>query len=964
MISSNNRKIDETSSPSNLMQQVKIDDSTSEAIIALDGEQRILLINRAAENLFQCAADEAIGQLFERFLPVEFRSTCTAALQSFGGLDSGLLTLGGRLAGLGLRADGEKFPMEVSISQIEIKEQKLYALSLRDTSAQQRIAEALRQSEERLRALTENNADLIAILDVKATVNFVSPSINRLLGYTESEWLGRNAFEFIHPDDSEAAFLAIQKGIQREDTGLPMEIRVRHKDGSWRHLEATDTNLLDNEAVAGIVINARDVTERKYAEQALKKSEERYRDLVENAHDIIYAHDLKGNYISVNQAVEQITGYSREEALKMNLIQTVAPEYLEKARQMIARKLAGEQITAYYLEIIAKDGHRVAIEVNTRLIFQDGVPVSVQGIARDVTERKRAEEMLREADRRAVKEYERLLDHLAKLALTFGATRDLLSIYRGLRDFSLALTPSFGVVLCLYDEAREVRQCVYIYGNGQEFDAPAVAPVPVRSGPASRAIKTRTVNICNDYLKDLRHSQPLAVGFNEDTKIPRSALIAPMTIMGSVIGTIEVQSHELGAYTREHSTSLQMAANLAANAIENVRLLSLEREKEEQLRQAQKMEAIGRLAGGIAHDFNNLLTVINGYSDLAMRKLQTNDPLRRNIEEIKKAGDRAASLTSQLLAFSRRQVLQAKVFDLNVVVSEMEKMLRRLIGEDIELQTVLDGELGNLNADPGQIEQVIMNLAVNARDAMPQGGKLIIETRKVDLDEEYARQHRAILPGAYVMLVVSDTGAGMDEQTLTRIFDPFFTTKELGRGTGLGLSTVYGIVKQSGGNIWVDSEIGRGTTFKVYFPRLDESAHEYKRASESEAGLQGHEIILLTEDEENVRSLTQEILKSYGYRVLVAANSREALSLCENLKEPIDLLVTDVVMPEMSGRQLADCLTQSRPDLKVLFMSGYTDEAIMQHRVLESERHFLQKPFTSIALARKVREVLDLGKKK
>jgi PAS domain S-box-containing protein len=928
-----------------------------DAIVTLDSDQRTLLFNRAAEQMFRCCADEARGQLFERFLSDRFRAIFASKLQF---TDSRIPAFGsGPITGYGLRADGQEFPIEASISRVEVAGQKLYTIILRDVSEHKHAEETLKRSEERFRALTENAADMVAILTADAQVSFVSPSITRLLGYTATEWLGRNAFEFIHPDDAQAAALALQKGIQREDSGLPLECRVRHKNGSWRVLEATDTNLLDNDAVVGIVINARDVTERKRAEQELKQSEERYRDLVENAHDIIYAHDMAGNYISVNRAVEHITGYTREEALKMNLMDTVAPEYLEKTRQMIARKLAGEALTAYYLEIIAKDGRRVAVEVNTRLIFQDGVPISVQGIARDVTERKRAEELLREIDRRAVEEYERLLDRLASLALTFGTARDLLSIYRGLRDFSLALTPSFAIVLCLYDEAREVRQCVYIYGNGKEFDAPAVAPVPVRSGPASRAIQTRAVAVCNDYLKDLGERKPVPVGFDEETKIPLSALIAPMTIMGRVIGTIEVQSHELGAYTREHSTSLQMAANLAANAIENVRLLNLEREKEEQLRQSQKMEAIGRLAGGIAHDFNNLLTVITGYSDLAIRKLPAEDPLQRNIGEIKKAGDHAASLTRQLLAFSRKQILQAKVFDLNGVVSDMEKMLRRLIGEDIELRTLLNAELGNINADPGQIEQVIMNLAVNARDAMPQGGKLIIETENVCLDEEYAGQHMAVVPGAYVMLAVSDTGTGMDEETQARIFDPFFTTKELGRGTGLGLSTVYGIVKQSGGNVWVYSEVGRGTTFKVYFPRSDEHARESNRTVEPEDGLQGDEIILLTEDEANVRQLAREILRSYGYHVLEAANSSEALSICERNKAPIQLLITDVIMPGMSGRQLADYLTRLRPEMNVLFMSGYTDEAIIQHGVLESETCFLQKPFTSIALARKVREALD-----
>ncbi|PYS49074.1 MAG: hybrid sensor histidine kinase/response regulator [Acidobacteria bacterium] len=380
---------------------------------------------------------------------------------------------------------------------------------------------------------------------------------------------------------------------------------------------------------------------------------------------------------------------------------------------------------------------------------------------------------------------------------------------------------------------------------------------------------------------------------------------------------------------------------------------------EEQFRQSQKMEAIGQLAGGIAHDFNNLLTAINGYSELAMRKLQAEDPLRRNLEEIKKAGERAASLTRQLLAFSRKQILQPAVLVINSVVSDMEKMLRRLIGEDIDLKTALETQLGSIKADPGQIEQIIMNLVINARDAMPAGGKLTIETSNVDLDETYARQHTGVTPGHYVMLAVSDTGMGMNTATLARIFEPFFTTKEKGKGTGLGLSTIYGIVKQSGGNIWVYSEVGQGTTFKVYLPRVDEDAQEYKRTDETEEILQGTETILLAEDEEIVRTLAREILETYGYRVLEASGSGAALLICERVTEPIDLLITDVVMPEMSGRQLAARLSQLRPEMKVLYMSGYTDDAIVHQGVLDEDANFIQKPFTPDALAKKVREVLN-----
>ena len=608
----------------------------------------------------------------------------------------------------------------------------------------------------------------------KQRIEFVSDHVESMVGYSVEEWLATPNFwlTIVHPDDRESAGQKAAATFMDGKRGA-LEFRWIAKDGHEVWVESNTAVILDGQGqpvgMRGVTV---DITERKRAEQDLKLSEERYRELIENAHDIIYTHDLEGNYTSVNKAGEQIMGYTREESLKMNLTQTIAPEFVERARQMIRRKLDGENVTAYDLEVLAKNGRKIAVEVNTRIIHKNGVPVGVQGIARDVTERKQLEA---------------------------------------------------------------------------------------------------------------------------------------------------------------------------------------------QFRQSQKMEAIGQLAGGIAHDFNNLLTAITGYSELTLRRLQSEDPLRRNIEEIKKAGDRAASLTRQLLAFSRKQVLQPQVLDLNSIISDLEKMLSRLIGEDVNLRTSLEPQIGSIKADPGQIEQVIMNLAVNARDAMPEGGKLTIETKNVYLDEEYTKRHITINPGPYVLLAMTDTGTGIDETTRVRIFEPFYTTKEIGKGTGLGLSTVYGIVQQSGGNIWVYSEVGVGTTFKVYLPRVDEGAQEYKRTTQTEVVLQGSGTILLAEDEELVRTLAREVLKTYGYHVLEAANGGAALLICENYKGAIDLLITDVVMPEMGGRDLAVRLKQLLPELKVIYMSGYTDDAILHQGVLEEGANFIQKPFSPVALARKVGDVLNGG---
>jgi two-component system cell cycle sensor histidine kinase/response regulator CckA len=383
------------------------------------------------------------------------------------------------------------------------------------------------------------------------------------------------------------------------------------------------------------------------------------------------------------------------------------------------------------------------------------------------------------------------------------------------------------------------------------------------------------------------------------------------------------------------------------------------KKSEEQVRQWQRVEAIGRLAGGVAHDFNNLLMTIKGCSELLLGELDPHDFRREEVEEIRKAAQRATALTRQLLAFGRRQVLQPQVLDLNEVVANMDRMLQRLIGEDIQLLTVLDPELWPVKVDPGQIEQVIMNLAVNARDAMLGGGKLTIETANVVLDEEYALRHVAVKPGPCVMLAVTDNGCGMDKETRSHLFEPFFTTKNKGEGTGLGLSTVYGIVKQSGGNIWAYSEVGQGTTFKVYLPRVEEAVKTYRPKVAPTVSPGGSETILLVEDEEAVRTIVSKILQNRGYTVLEAHHGHEALQICKDHEGPIQLMVTDVVMPHMSGRELAERLTFLRPELRVLFMSGYPDNAIVHHGVLGAGTAFLQKPFTLSALECKVRELLD-----
>ena len=502
------------------------------------------------------------------------------------------------------------------------------------------------------------------------------------------------------------------------------------------------------------------------------------------------------------------------------------------------------------------------------------------------------------------------------------------------------------------DEATSTLELQASAGMDTHIDGPH-SRVPLGQFTIGRIAQERRPHLTNHVVNDPQvHDQEWA---------RREGMVSfagyPLIVQERVLGVMAMFArHQLSEFVPKALTSV---ASALAVGIERKRGEEALRQSEERLRQAQKMEAVGRLAGGIAHDFNNLLTVITSYSDLLLEDLGADDPKRDDVDQIRKAALGAAALTHQLLAFSRQQVLEPKVLDLKATVAGAEKLLERLIGEDVRLTTSLAPDLGAVKADPGQVEQIIINLAVNARDAMPTGGRLTIEAANVDMDEAYVRGHGPARPGRYVMLALTDTGIGMDEQTQARIFEPFFTTKGVGKGTGLGLATVYGIVKQSGGFIWVYSEPGRGTSFKVYLPRVDEPPGPAAAPVDKAEPRRGTETVLVVEDAASVRMVTRQVLERYGYAVLEAPEGETALRLAAKHHGPIHLLLTDVVMPGLSGRQVAEQLAQLRPDIKTLFTSGYAASAIAHHGILDSGIAYFQKPFTPETLARRVREVLD-----
>jgi PAS domain S-box-containing protein len=741
--------------------------------------------------------------------------------------------------------------------------------------------------------------DAVLIFDDQCRVHRANRAACEMLGLPFAKLIGQPCYEVLHGLVHAPHFCPHERLLA---TGTPQR-RDFEEPRLGKVFDATSTPLRDRDGtLLGCIHVLRDISDRNRAEKALRHSEEQLRLLLNSTAEAIYGLDCEGNCTFCNPACLRLLGYGDpRDLLGRNMHQVMhhtradgAP-YLEEECQIYVAFRKGKATHVLEELLWRADGTSFPSEYWSYPIEKDGTLVGSVVTFLDISERKRAEAAHRESEEK----YRDFVENATQGIFRSTPQGDLL-------DVNPALVSMLG------------------YGSKEELLA---------------------LNLDRDVYED-----------------PADRMMAWQTYQLTGRGN----AIEVNWTRKDHKTiAVRLCVRVIRDKEDRIKHFEViaedvteKRTLEEQFRQAQKMEAMGRLAGGISHDFNNLLGVIIGYSDLLLASPARDDVTQHQIEEIKKAGQRAASLTRQLLAFSRKQVLTPKVLDLNTVVAETGEMLRRVLGEDVELITRLSPTLDHVKADPTQIEQVIMNLAINARDAMPNGGKLVIETTNASLDGSYDQQkHVDVETGNYVLLTVSDTGIGMDNTTKARIFEPFFTTKERGKGTGLGLATVYGIVRQSNGYIWVYSEVGKGTTFKVYIPRVKEMFTEIQPEITTPLPL-GSGTILLVEDEDSLSEISHRLIEGMGYKVIEAANGPDAIRIAGEYADRIQLLVTDVVMPGMSGRELAELLLASYSRMKVLYVSGHTDDVIMHYAILKPGVAFLQKPFTRDSLAKKIQEVL------
>jgi two-component system cell cycle sensor histidine kinase/response regulator CckA len=880
-------------------------DSALDCIVCTDGESRITEFNAAAERTFRIPRSVALGKDFaETLLPPNLRDRYRRELfvsPSSASLD----VMGNRLEATGMRSDGHEFPAEFTVTKIAIAGKVTFTISIRDITARNRAEEAVVW----LAAIVESSQDAIYGGDLNGRLSSWNKGAELMYGYTAEEAIGKNVSFLVPPGRPDELPLLTEKLRTGLRTHNYETVRVA-KDGTLLDVSVSISSVLDSAgSLIGVSAIARDITSQKRSEEALQKANETS---VYASPIPIVAADANSHITVWNPAAERLFGWTEEEVIgKPN--PSIPPGEEAGASALHKRLLSGLTLTGVEVQRRKRDGSFVAVSLCATPLWDANHEVrGIIGFLTDITERKRAEEALRKAEEK----------------------------YRGIFE---------NAVEGIYQTTTDGK---YIAAN------PALARMLGFDSP-EELVNTRS---------DIRNQEYVNPELREE-------FVRKMEHHGLV------QNFEYQVYRKdgriilvsESAHAVRDAAGKILHFEGTVQDVTQHRELEQQLRQMQKIEAIGRLAGGVAHDFNNILMAISSYSELLARKLADKDPSHRYAEEILRATNRGSSLTQSLLAFSRKQVISPKVVDLNTLVAEQTEMLKRLIPENIELKFVPRGALGRVKVDPSQIEQVVMNLSINARDAMPHGGEILIETDNAELDAAYLEHtdlHYADLndadgglqkptgAGKYVMLAVSDNGCGMDAETRAHIFEPFFTTKAQGKGTGLGLATVFGIVQQSAGHIFLQSEPGSGTTFKIYLPRVQEEARLDDGAATCNVSVRGDETILLVEDQEAVRESAAEYLADNGYTVFKASRGSEALDIAERHDQPIHLLLTDVVMPQMSGRELSEKITRIHPETKVIFMSGYSNNLLSNRQILDPKHELLQKPFRLAALGQRIREAL------
>ncbi|HXF96089.1 MAG TPA: PAS domain S-box protein [Gemmatimonadales bacterium] len=786
----------------------------------------------------------------------------------------------------------------------------------------QRADQAVRESRELLHAVIDGSLDAVFAKDRDGRYLFMNAVGAGVLGRRPEEVVGRRDIELFPPEKARG-FAEVDRRILETGETLVFEDTDAAWGGTHTFLLTKGPLRLADGRIAGVFGVARDITERKAAEERLRRQELEYRQLVQSVRAVLWRSDpATFQFRFVSREAEALLGYPVERWTSEPTfwVDHVHPDDREWAARYCREQTDAHRAHAIEYRMIRADGGVVWVRDVVHIELKDGRPHELFGLMVDITERKAAEEALRQSEERYRSFIEQSTEGVSRLEftppvpVTLPEDEQVDLIYRG-----------------VIAECNDAMARMYGYARAAELLGARLADLHDPGDPGNR-----------DQIRSF-----IRAGYRTTDSETRELDRRGRTriFLNNVVGFVQD-----GLLVRAWGTQ---------------RDITDQRRLEEQFRQAQKMEAVGQLAGGIAHDFNNILTAILGTCQLLERELPPRTPALEDVNEIRKAALRAADLTRQLLAYGRRQMLAPKVLDLNAVVSGLDSMLRRVLGEDVELVTTLAPGLWAVRADPGQVEQVILNLVVNARDAMPDGGCLTIATANVELDPPTALDHPGAAPGTYAALEVRDTGTGMPPEIRAHLFEPFFTTKEVGKGTGLGLATVYGIVKQSGGFIAVTTEVGRGTSFRIHLPRVEsaiprESAPAPTLApAAASAPARGTETVLLAEDEDAVRHLAQRALEREGYTVLAAPDAAGALQAAEGRQAPIHLLVTDVVMPGMGGRELAQRLLAQRPGLRVLYISGYPGDAVVRRGAISPDAAFLQKPFMPEELVRKVREMLD-----